>query len=173
MADYAIIAIGGKQYRVREGERFVVDRVAAEEGKTINPQVLFVGGNGGSATVTARVVGHVKGDKVRIFKYRPKNGYRKRGGFRAALTELQIERIGAKSAAKPKAEQPKAEPAPKKTTGRKPTGYAEMTVAQVQEGAPTWTPSQLNAALEYERENANRKGAIAAIESALAAKEKK
>ena len=60
---YAIISLGGKQYRVQEGERLLVDRVSTEEGKTFNPEVLMLGGDGTfelgpkSAQVTARVVG--------------------------------------------------------------------------------------------------------------------
>src|SRR5919202_6888387 len=118
---YAIISLGGKQYRVREGERLLVDRVAADAGKTFHPDILFLGGDGSghdgpSATVTARVVGHVRGEKIRIGKYRPKTGYRRHTGFRSALTQIEIESIGAaakRSAAKseeaPAAAEPKKE----------------------------------------------------------------
>src|SRR5205085_1931902 len=78
------------QYVVREGERLVVDRVGAEEGKTFQPGVLFVGGDGKgqlapSTSVTARVIGHVRGEKVRTGKRRPKSGYRRQTGVRAAV----------------------------------------------------------------------------------------
>ena len=78
MDGYAIISVGGKQYRVHEGQRLLVDRLGTDEGKTFTPDVLLVGGNGDpdlkpkSGLVTARVVGHVRGDKLRIGKYRPK-----------------------------------------------------------------------------------------------------
>src|SRR5918912_448667 len=131
---YAIISVGGKQYRVEEGERLLVDRVETEPGKTFTPQVLLVGGDGKATldsklTVTARVVEHVKGDKVRIGKYRPKNGYRRHTGFRAALTAIEIESIGAKraaAAAKPKEEE-KAEPKPKAEAKAKPKATAKKT----------------------------------------------
>jgi ribosomal protein L21 len=102
---YAIITVGGKQHRVQEGERLLVEHLKLDEGKTFNPRVLLVGGDGKtdlapSTTVTARVVGHVLGEKVRIGKY-----------------------------------------------------------------------ANIEAALEYEQANANRKGAIAALEHALAEKE--
>ena len=111
---YAIITVGGKQYRVREGERLLVDRLKTDEGKTFNPRVLLIGGDGKtdltpSTTVTARVVGHTLGDKIRIGKYKKRTGYRKHTGFRASLTQIEIEAIGAggrKAAAKPKAEAP-------------------------------------------------------------------
>ncbi len=189
---YAIISLGGKQYRVREGERLVVDRVAADEGKTFSPRVLFSGGDGGGrvapddVTVTVRVVGHVLGEKIRIGKYKPKSGYRKHTGHRSRLTQIEVESIGSgrrqeRAAAKPEsgpaeqeataAERPEPVETPAESPAALPAGYAEMTVAQITEGAKSWTPSQLDAALEYERAHAERKGAVSALESALAKKE--
>src|SRR3982751_3688162 len=112
---YAIISLGGKQYVVREGERLLVDRVGTDEGKTFQPGVLFVGGDGDGTLaprtqVTARVVGHVLGEKVRIGKYRPKNGYKRHHGFRARLTQIQIEAIGAGSSKRASASPPAATP---------------------------------------------------------------
>jgi large subunit ribosomal protein L21 len=194
---YAIITVGGKQYRVQEGERLLVDRIKTETGKTFNPRVLLIGGNGSTefaptSTVTARVVDHVLGDKIRIGKYRQRTGYKRHNGFRSSLTQIEIESIGggakkASAAAKPKAE-PKAEPTvaaapqaePKAApveaaaparTAHPPKDYDELTVAQIAEQASTWRRPNLEAALEHERANANRKGAIAALESALKEKE--
>src|SRR5919201_2572885 len=109
---YAIIAVGGKQYVVREGEQLLVDRLSTDEGKTFHPEILFVGGDGKAqlhptVTVTARDLSHVLGDKVRIGKYRPKKGYRRHTGFRAKLSQIQIETIG--GAAKRAAPAAKAE----------------------------------------------------------------
>jgi large subunit ribosomal protein L21 len=183
---YAIITVGGKQYRVREGERLLVDHLKTDEGKTFNPRVLLVGGNGSTelsptTTVTARVVGHVLGDKVRIGKYRRRTGYRRHNGYRSRLTQIEIEAIGAKKAASGKKAAPRTEEAPEKEaaaparaparTAHPPKGYEDMTVAEIAEAASGWRRPNLEAALEYERENANRKGAIAALESALAEKE--
>ena len=197
---YAIIAVGGKQYRVQEGERLLVDRLPTDEGKTFTPRVLLVGGNGSTdleptTTVTARVVGHVLGEKIRIGKYKKRTGYRLHNGYRSRLTQIEIEAIGAggrkaapkKEAAKaeaPKVEAPKVEAPPKAEapkveaaaeaparTAHPPKGYEEMTVAQIAEAAHGWRRPNLEAALEYEREHAARKGAIAALESAIAAKE--
>src|SRR6201987_4825257 len=100
---YAIITLGGKQYRVREGERLLVDKLATDEGTTFEPRVLLVGGDGATAlspttTVTARVVGHQFGEKIRIGKYKKRTGYRKHNGYRSRLTQIQIEAIGAKKA---------------------------------------------------------------------------
>jgi large subunit ribosomal protein L21 len=127
MARYAIISLGGKQYRVQEGERLVVDRVPHGEGKSFHPDVLFTGGEGKPnlaprIQVTAKVVGERRGEKIRIGKYRAKKGYRRHTGFRAAQSEIEIQSIGAKSASsssKPKAEAAK-KPATKKAPAQKP-----------------------------------------------------
>ena len=98
---YAIISLGGKQYRVHEGEKLLVDRVTTDEGKTFHPDVLFVGGDGKAdfkpkIQVTAKVVGHVKGEKIRIGKYRRRTGYRRHTGYRSSLSQIEITAIGAK-----------------------------------------------------------------------------
>jgi large subunit ribosomal protein L21 len=179
---YAIITVGGKQYRVREGERLLVDRVAAAEGNTFEPRVLLVGGDGEtdlapSATVTARVVGHVLGDKVRIGKYRRRTGYRRHNGHRSRLTQIEIEAIGAQRARPAKraeASPPppaEAEHAPETRQPAEvtpPAGYRDLTVAQIAEAVSGWSRPELEAALEYEHAHAKRKGAVAALEGALA-----
>jgi large subunit ribosomal protein L21 len=186
---YAIISVGGKQYRVREGERLLVDRLKTDEGKTFNPDVLFLGGDGDGTLaprvqVTAKVLGHVLGDKVRIGKRRAKTGYRKQTGFRAHLSQIEIQSIGgaSKQVAAPAAEKeapaPKAKAEPKAAPAaaapaEPPRGYADFTVADITEKSKRWKVEQLEAALQYEKEHANRKGAIAALESALVAKQEK
>jgi large subunit ribosomal protein L21 len=188
MATYAIISLGGKQYRVREGERLLVDRLKTGEGKTFNPDILFLGGDGdgqlspANATVTAKVVGHVLGDKVRIGKYRPKSGYKRHTGFRASLSQIEIQSIAAgarRAAAAPKQEEaPVAAPktavaAPAAPAAHPVRGYDELTVVEISDRAKRWKLEQLQATLEHERKHANRKGAIAALESAIAAKPEK
>jgi large subunit ribosomal protein L21 len=114
---YAIIGIGGKQYRVREGERLLVDRLPHDEGKTFSPAVLMVGGDGDpklgadelkGAQVTARVAAHVLGEKVIVGKHRRRTGYRRRKGHRSRLSQIEIQSIG-------------AAPARRRTTKRKET----------------------------------------------------
>jgi large subunit ribosomal protein L21 len=177
MSSYAIISLGGKQYRVREGERLLVDRLREEEGATLQPRVLLVGGDGApdlapSTTVTARIVGHELGEKIRIGKYRRRTGYRKHTGHRSRLTRIEIESIGAKrakAAAKPKAESAERQPA--KPDAALPEGYASMTIAQLSETAGGWSREQVEAALEHERSGKARKGALAALEAALEEKQ--
>jgi large subunit ribosomal protein L21 len=101
MSNYAIISVGGKQYRVHEGEKLLVDRVKTDEGKTFHPDILFAGGDGKAdfkpkIQVTAKVLGHVKGEKIRIGKYRRRTGYRRHAGHRSALSQIEITAIGAK-----------------------------------------------------------------------------
>ena len=184
---YAIIKVAGKQYRVREGERLLVDRLKEDEGATFSPTVLLVGGNDAPALdptlkVTAKVLGDVKGPKIRIGKYKKRTGYRRHTGFRASLTQIEIEQIGAKRAPAKKEPTAKREKAPRAKAAAAaaepeprvkgtPAGYEELTVAAIKEASSNWNRPMLEAALEYERAHANRKGAIAAIESALADKE--
>jgi large subunit ribosomal protein L21 len=170
--DYAIIRVGNKQHRVRDGETLVVDRVHTDEGKTFTPDVLL-----GDGKVTVKVLAHERGPKIRIGKYRKRTGYKRHTGFRAATTRIEVS-LGGKAAAAPKAEaapKPKAaaKPAAPKvvetaaaSTGL-PEGYEKLTVAAITAGAKTWSKPELEAALAYEQANANRKGALAALEGAL------
>ncbi len=118
---YAIISLGGKQYRVSEGQRLLVDRLPTEDGATFAPDVLLVGGNGAPSlapkdvTVTVKVIGQQRGPKIRIGKYRKRTGYKRHTGFRSALTQIEIESIGGvkKAPAKPRAAtKPKAAATP-------------------------------------------------------------
>jgi large subunit ribosomal protein L21 len=104
---YAIIRLGGKQYRVREGERLLVDRLPYDEGATFTPDILLVGGDGDTRfgadgverdQVTARVAAHVLGEKVIVGKHRRRTGYRRRKGHRSRLSQIEIESIGAAKA---------------------------------------------------------------------------
>lgn len=97
---FAIVKVGGKQYRVEEGKEIVVDRLSAAEGDTVEFSSILV--SDGSevrltgdeqATVTARVVEHLRGPKITISRFKPKRGWRKKAGFRAALTRLEVQKI--------------------------------------------------------------------------------
>ena len=111
---HAIIETGGKQYKVTEGDVIFVEKLEAEAGQAITfDQVLAIlDGETATfgapvvegATVTATVVKNGKGKKVRIFKYNPKKGYRKRQGHRQPYTKVQIGAIHARAPRAPKAE---------------------------------------------------------------------
>ena len=171
---YAIISVGGKQYRVREGERLLVDRVALEDGASFTPAVLLAGGSGdpqiapSDVVVTATVLSQEKGPKIRIGKYKQRTGYKRHTGFRASLTRIRIDSIGGATARRERAKAKPAAAAPSEAPSALPEGYADMTVAQVKDAAPGWDAGGLAAALEYEQAHGKRKGAIAALESAIA-----
>ncbi len=126
---YAIIALGGKQYRVREGERLLVDRLPYDEGKTFQADILLLGGDGDARVagdlkgeqVTARVAAHVLGEKVIVGKHKRRTGYRRRNGHRSRLSQIEIQSIAKKAArsstTKKTETAKKAEPAAKSGSG--------------------------------------------------------
>ena len=141
-AMYAIVKVGGKQYRVEKGDSVVVDRMRADEGASVTLEPLLLAGDGKDKTVFERddlakvkveavVAGHERGRKVHVLKFKPKKGYRRRSGHRSDLTRLQIKDIklltrrpAAKKEEGAAAEAPKREAAtkeaPKRTAARKP-----------------------------------------------------
>ncbi len=115
---YAVIKTGGKQQKVAKGDVIEVEKIV-HEGQTITFHPILVvdddgkthvGAEAAKATVTAKPLGEKKGDKVKIFKYRPKTGYAKRAGHRQLLTMLEIEDVKLGSTAKRAAAKPKPEP---------------------------------------------------------------
>jgi large subunit ribosomal protein L21 len=124
---YAVISIGNKQYRVREGQHLLVDRLSVDEGKTFHPDLVMVGGNGdpklGSdlkgAQVTAKVAEHVLGKKLVIGKHRRRTGYKRRRGFRAHLTRIEIQAIGATRSSRSTTKKESAAAEKKTTTARR------------------------------------------------------
>ena len=100
---YAVIKTGGKQYRVQEGQTLLVERLGDDVGATLELQPLLVAGDGDAAfdgdalrgaVVRAEVVAHERGPKLRVFKFKPKRGYRRRTGHRQELTRIRITGIG-------------------------------------------------------------------------------
>ena len=103
---YAVIKTGGKQYRVEEGETLLVERLPEDVGATVELQPLLVAGDGdpvfegdglAGATVQAEVIAHERGPKLRVFKFKPKRGYRRRTGHRQELTRIEVTSIKAGS----------------------------------------------------------------------------
>ena len=101
---YAIIATGGKQYKVSEGDVIYVEKLDAEKDSEVTfDQVLAVGGEKmtvgspivDSATVTGKVLDQVKGKKIIVYHYKRKSGYHKKNGHRQAYTKVQIDKINA------------------------------------------------------------------------------
>ena len=100
---YAIIATGGKQYKVSEGDVISVEKLGAEEGATVtfdevlavSGDKLLVGDDVKSASVQATVVENGRGKKVIVYKYKRKSGYHKKNGHRQAYTKVKIDAINA------------------------------------------------------------------------------
>ena len=110
---YAIVRVGGKQYRVEKGDSIVVDRMRADEGAKVDLEPLMYAdgdksvldpGQLGKITVQATVTRHERGKKIRGLKFKPKRGYKRRYGHRQDLTRLQIAdiKVGAQRSAKKK-----------------------------------------------------------------------
>jgi large subunit ribosomal protein L21 len=135
---YAVIALSGKQYRVREGQWLLVDRVPHDEGATFAPDVLLVGGNGEAklgddakgVKVQAIVTEHLLGKKVVVGKHRQRTGYRRRNGHRSRLSKIEIQSIGtARRAPAKEAEAPAEKPAAKPRAAAKPKAAAKPRAA--------------------------------------------
>ena len=98
---YAIVKTGGKQYRVEEGQTLLVERLADEEGATVVLQPLLYAAADAvfdadglkKVSVQARIVGHERGEKLRVFKFKPKRGYKRTTGHRQELTRLEITEV--------------------------------------------------------------------------------
>jgi len=98
---YAIIKTGGKQYRVEQGQSLLVERLPAGDGESVALQpLLFVDGSSvvdgeglSGVSVTARVVGHERGPKLRVVKFKPKRGYKRRTGHRQELTRIEVTEV--------------------------------------------------------------------------------
>lgn len=113
---YAVVEIGGKQYRIEKGQSLLVDRLPEEVGARVSLKALllrpdkgdpvFEGPKLGRVRVSAKVSEHLRGEKLRVFKHKPKRGYRHRAGHRSELTRIEIEEIEAGAAARSAATKP-------------------------------------------------------------------
>jgi large subunit ribosomal protein L21 len=140
MANYAVIETGGKQYRVEKGSTLLVDRLSAKEGDKVDLRAvayrdkeMVLGKDLGKVKVEAKVAGHERGPKVRVFKYRPKKGYRRRAGHRSELTRLEITDVkmlarkpAASSGAKTASSGTKQSSGTRSSTSRKPAAKKEQ-----------------------------------------------
>ena len=158
---YAIVEIAGQQFKVVQDQKLFVHRLAEKEGSKVSFDKVYLLDDGKKvsigapaitgASVEAKVVSHLKGDKVIVFKKKRRKGYRVKNGHRQAFTELVIEKIQASGSKAKKAAEPKAPkkvtkaadkaPATKKAAPKKAApktaakDFASMTVAQLKEEA--------------------------------------
>ena len=154
---YAVIKTGGKQHKVQTGDVIEVEKIV-HEGETITFHPLLVvdddgathvGAEAAKASVTAKPLGEKKGDKVKIFKYRPKSGYARRQGHRQVLTMLEITGVSldGKAPAKASGAEKKTEPA-KKTTPAKTTTAKKTTAKKTTAKKTTATKAKAGDAAE-------------------------
>jgi large subunit ribosomal protein L21 len=121
---YAVVETGGKQYKVEKGTSLLVDRLSAEQGEKVSlrpvmfrdKEVVAEPKELEKVKVEATVAEHLRGPKIKVFKYKPKKGYRRRAGHRSELTKLEVTEV--KMTARKAAE--KKEPAEKKAAAKKP-----------------------------------------------------
>ena len=98
---YAIVKTGGKQYRVERGQTLLVERLAVDEGGNValepilyrSDDAVFDADGLKQVKVTAKVLAHERGEKLRVFKFKPKRGYKRRNGHRQELTRIEITEI--------------------------------------------------------------------------------
>jgi large subunit ribosomal protein L21 len=156
---YAVIKVGGKQERVAPGDVIEVEFMKVDPGSSVEFEPILVvdddgkahhGKNLSKARVTAKLLGDKRGDKVRVFKYRPKSGYRRTQGHRQLMTLLEVEEVALSPqvkatapeeeeaeaparrtpAKKPAAKKPAARKTPAKKTGAKKKSPAKKTTAK-------------------------------------------
>ncbi len=149
MSTYAVIETGGKQYRVEKGTSLLVDRLGAKEGEKValrpvmfrDKEVVADAKGLEKVKVEATVAEHLRGPKIKVFKYKPKKGYRRRAGHRSELTKLEVTEVsigGRKAAAKPAAKkEPAKKPAAKakKPAAKKAAPKAKKPVAKAKPAA--------------------------------------
>ncbi len=145
---YAVVESGGKQYKVEKGTALLVDRLDAKEGEKValravmfrDEKVVAEPKELEKVRVEATVAEHLRGPKVKVFKYKPKKGYRRRAGHRSELTRLEVTelRLGGpekKAAAKPKAERKaSAKPKTEKQAAAKSRSKANKPAAKKEAG---------------------------------------
>ncbi len=142
---YAIVKTGGKQYRVQEGQWLLVEQLPEPEGAQItlrpllyvNDDELVDGDQIDRVSVNATILAHERGPKLRIVKFKPKRGYKRRNGHRQELTRIQVTGISVSgAAAKGRSRKAAAKaPAPEPVSAGAETGAATATTTEVSDGA--------------------------------------
>jgi len=150
---YAIVEIAGQQFKVAKDQRVYVHRLAQEEGSNVSFDQVYLLDDGKNVTlgapaitgasVEAKVVKHLKGDKVIVFKKKRRKGYRVKNGHRQALTEILIEGVSAKGGAKKAVPKAKAEAAPEKVAAPKKATAPKKAAPKAQEDLSGKTVAEL------------------------------
>jgi large subunit ribosomal protein L21 len=139
---YAIVKTGGKQYRVQQGQSLLVERLPADDGASVelrpllyvDGETLIDGEDASKVTVQARVVAHERGPKLRVVKFKPKRGYKRRNGHRQELTRIEVTEI---SVAGGRSSRPAAEKEAPKPVAAAPAEEETPTAAPAESPEPT------------------------------------
>jgi large subunit ribosomal protein L21 len=121
---YAIVKTGGKQYRVERGQRLLVERLPAAEGESValepilyrSEETVFDKTGLAKVKVTAKVIAHERGEKLRVFKFKPKRGYKRRTGHRQELTRIEVTELALSGGSRSKAAKETVAAAPAEAT---------------------------------------------------------
>jgi large subunit ribosomal protein L21 len=141
---YAIVKTGGKQYRVERGQTLLVERLAVDEGGNValepilyrSEDAVFDPAGLKKVKVTAKVLSHERGEKLRVFKFKPKRGYKRRTGHRQELTRIEVTDISMGAAAKAGASKAAAKPeAAAKPAAKKPSKPAKAVEKETENGS--------------------------------------
>jgi large subunit ribosomal protein L21 len=167
---YAIVKTGGKQYRVERGQTLLVERLPAEAGASValepilyrSEDAVFDAASLKKVKVTAKVLAHERGEKLRVFKFKPKRGYKRRTGHRQELTRIEVTNISMGAATKePAVKEPAAKaaskPAAAKSEAAKPE-TAKPTTAKAAAKPTTDTPPTPTAAARGGKEQEDPNG---------------
>ncbi len=140
MSTYAVIESGGKQYKVEKGTSLLVDRLSAKEGEVValravlfrDKEVVAEPKELEKVKIEATVAEHLRGPKIKVFKYKPKKGYRRRAGHRSELTRLEVTelKLGARKAAAKAGEKEKAPAKAAEKKEAKPKAAAKKPASQ-------------------------------------------
>jgi large subunit ribosomal protein L21 len=157
---YAIVKTGGKQYRVERGQTLLVERLAVDEGGNValepilyrSDEAIFDSAGLKKVKVTAKVLSHERGEKLRVFKFKPKRGYKRRTGHRQELTRIEVTDISMGAVAKASAPKAAAKPEAEKTAAKAATAAKGETTAKAAV-KPAAKPAKPSKPAEKETDN--------------------
>jgi large subunit ribosomal protein L21 len=178
---YAIVRTGGKQYRVERGQRLLIERLAVKEGAEVSLEPLLYRSEQPvldkkgleQVKVTAKVIEHIRGEKLRVFKFKPKRGYRRRTGHRQELTRIEVTEIAAQKRTPVASGAGAAAEAPAKAPAAKRPAPTEAPSKPSAKPSAAESPAPAKAKAKPARPSKPRSGAQSAKPKAKPAKVKK
>ncbi len=157
---YAIVKTGGKQYRVERGQHLLVERLPVAEGESValqpilyrSDEAIFDKAGLEQVNVTAQVIAHERGEKLRVFKFKPKRGYKRRTGHRQELTRIEVTELGLGGGSTQRAKAKEAAPAKDAAAAKDAETKVSAPAKASAKPAPVKKLSQTGSQTENERE---------------------